>query len=395
MLFNRMEFAGSLGDLGTLLPITLGMVMVNGMSAVGTFFTIGLFYIIAGLYFRVPIAIQPMKAIGAYAIGTAMTAQQVSGATLLVSLFLFVIGITGTISWIGKMIPKAVIRGVQLSTGILLMNQGLMLTLGLSKGQQTAGLHEPFFSVQQIGIVPIWTGIGIAGLLLTLLLLNNKKFPAAIAVVAFGLLCGMFLGDHASFSTFSPGFYTPDLFPVGLPAYTDLTIALFVLVLPQIPMTVGNAAVAGTDLSREYFGDQAERVTYRSMTLSMAFGSALGFLLGSIPLCHGAGGLAAHYRFGARTGGSNLMIGTIFILMAIFFGPHTISILQLLPFSILGVLLLFSGAQLGLTVLDMMNRQHMFIILVMLTITLTVNLAAAFISGLVLAALLRSPRFEI
>lgn len=324
MLFNRMEFAGSLGDLGTLLPITLGMVMVNGMSAVGTFFTIGLFYIFAGLYFRVPIAVQPMKAIGAYAIGTAMTTQQVSGATMLVCLFLFLIGITDTISWIGRIIAKPVVRGVQLATGILLMNQGLKLILGTSTGQITSGLYEPFFTIQHLGPLPVGLLIGITGTVLTLLLLNNRKIPAALAVLFFGICCGVLFGKPGNFSFSSFGLYLPALLPSGLPQLADLTVALFVLVLPQIPMTVGNAAIAGTDLSHEYFGDEAQRVNYRSMTLSMALGSGVGFLLGSIPLCHGAGGLAAHYRFGARTGGSNLMIGALFLLLA-FFSVRTLS----------------------------------------------------------------------
>jgi hypothetical protein len=36
-------------------------------------------------------------------------------------------------------------------------------------------------------------------------------------------------------------------------------------------------------------------------------------------MCHGAGGLAAHYRFGARTGGSDVYAGLILLFFAFFF----------------------------------------------------------------------------
>lgn len=396
MLFNRMELAGSLGDLGTLLPITIGMVMVNGMSAVGSFYTIGLFYLIAGFYFRVPIAVQPMKAIGAYAIGTGIAAEQICAATLLVSIFLGIIGITGTIEALGRLIPKSVIRGIQLSTGVLLVNQGLKLIYGTSAHQLQTGMNEPFFVLQHLGPLPVGPVIGCIGIIITFFLLNSRKCPAATTLLVVGVLCGLLLSDlPAILENFRAGLYLPSLLPHGFPAFTDFTVALFVLTLPQIPMTIGNAVIASADLSNDYFQEQAKRVTYKSLTLSMAAASGVCFLFGGIPLCHGAGGLAAHYRFGARTSGSNLIIGSIFLAMALFFGPHAITLLHLIPYSILGVLLIFAGAQLGLSILDMMERKQMFVVLIMLTITLTSNLAWAFAAGIVIAALLRSPKIEV
>lgn len=395
MQFNRMEFAGSLGDLGTLLPITIGMIVINGLSATGTFYIIGLFYIIAGYYFRVPVSVQPMKVIGAYAIATGMTAQQVCSSTLLVSLFLTLIGLTGAITRIGNLIPKEVVRGVQLSTGILLMSQGLRFILGTSTFQQTNNIAEPFFRIQQIGTIPLGLILGIAGFAVTALLLNSKRLPAGIAVIVMGLVAGLLLGDMNELTTIGPGLHFPELLPYGLPQISDLSVALFVLVLPQIPMTIGNAVVASADLSKEYFHDAAEKVTYKTMTLSMAIASGASFLFGGIPLCHGAGGLAAHYRFGARTSGSNLIIGCIFLALALFFGHDGIILLHLLPMSILGVLLIFAGAQLGLSILDMMNRKHMFVVLLMVTVTLTTNLAWAFLIGICCAYALRSEKTSI
>ncbi len=389
-----MEFAGSLGDLGTLLPLAIGMILVNGMSVTGIFFSVGLFYILAGFYFRVPIPVQPMKAIGAYSIATGMTGSQIAGSTGLVCLFLFLIGITGAIDYIGKIIPKPVIRGVQLSTGILLMSQGFKMIMGQSPHQLKTAAIEPYLKLQHLGPLPLSILLGIIGSAITLLFLKNRKFPAGIAVMIFGLFIGIILGTHEGFEILSLGLYVPELLPFGLPTTPDLTIALFVLVLPQIPMTVGNAIIANADLSKEYFPEDSQKVTYKTTTLSMSAANLISFLVGGIPLCHGAGGLAAHYHFGARTGGSNIIIGSIFLLLGLLLGPHALAIIHLLPFSILGVLLIFAGGQLGLTILDMFNRKHMFLILIMLCITLTTNLAWGFIVGVVMAYVLKSDRIS-
>jgi SulP family sulfate permease len=324
-----------------------------------------------------------------------MAASQVAASVGLVGLFLFLIGITGSINFIGSLIPKPVIRGVQLSTGLLLMGQGLKMILGKSFQQLAAQSSEPSLTVQAIGVVPIGICLGILGLTITLFLLKNTRYPAAIVVIGLGLLTGLLLGTHEGFDQLVPGIYLPELLPLGFPQIPDLTVALLVLVLPQLPMTIGNAIVANTDLSKEYFGEESRKVTYKSTTLSMAFANGLSFLLGGIPLCHGAGGLAAHYSFGARTGGSNVIIGTLFVALALFFGPHALALINLLPLSILGVLLIFAGSQLGLAILDMFARKDMFVVLVIVSVTLTSNLAWGFIVGVLLAHLLRSEKFSI
>lgn len=387
--YNRMEFSGSLGDLGTLLPLVMGMIMVNGMSATGIFFTIGLFYICGGRYFGVPIPVQPMKAISSYAIATGATAAQISGSAALISLLLFFIGVSGSIDVISKLIPKSVIRGIQLSTGTLLMMQGVKLIAGQSTQQLAAGASEPFLAVSAIGSIPISLLIGVLGIVVTLLLTRSKKYPAAIVLIGLGLLTGIFSSKAGMLGGIGLGFHLPEILPFGLPTTPDLFIAFFVLVLPQIPMTIGNAIVANVDLSRDYFGSESKKVTYKATTLSMSLANGVSFFLGGIPLCHGAGGLAAHYKFGARTGGSNIIIGSIFIVLALFFGHQALSLLHLLPLSILGVLLLFAGAQLGLSILDMKTREEMFVLLIILTITLATSLSWGFGAGLLAAYLVR------
>jgi len=393
--FDRLEFAGSLGDLGTLLPLAMGMIFLNGLNPLGLFLSVGLLYILSGLYFRVPVPVQPMKVIGAYAIATAMSPCQISASGLLMGIVLLIVGATGLITVLGRYIPRSVIRGVQLSTGSLLMVQGVRFIAGSSKYQLSQGAAEPYLSLQNLGPVPIGIALGVIGGFLTLALLENRKLPAGLIMVFGGIGVGLLFGTHEGLHSLKVGINIPRLLPFGLPTTADFTFALFALVLPQLPMTVGNAVIAYGDLSKEYFGEDSKRVTYRATCISMALANFASFLVGGMPLCHGAGGLAAHYRFGARTGGSNLIIGVIFIALAVLLGSNALSVVNLLPMSILGVLLLFAGSQLALTVIDLTERKDFFVVLVMLGITFATSLALGFLLGIAVAYALKSEKLSV
>ncbi|MGD8984721.1 MAG: putative sulfate/molybdate transporter [Desulfobacteraceae bacterium] len=388
--FHRLEFAGSLGDLGTLLPLAIGMIMINGLNPSGLFLAVGIFYILSGLYYGITVPVQPMKVIGAYAIAMGLSASQVAASGALIGLFLLIIGATGAVTFIGKYTPKAVVRGVQLSTGTLLVTQGVKFMVGTSKFQVLREAAEPYLSLQSLGPVPIGIVIGIVGGVLTLLLLDNKRFPAGLLIVLGGLFMGLILGTHEGVDRLRLGLYIPKILPFGVPSSIDFSFALLVLVLPQIPMTLGNAVIANADLSREYFEADSKRVTYRAVCMSQGLANLLSFLVGGMPMCHGAGGLAAHYRFGARTAGSNIMIGAIFLILALFLGTHSLAVVYLLPMSVLGVLLIFAGSQLALTIIDLKDRKGLFVALVMLGITLATNLAVGFLVGIALAYALKS-----
>ena len=393
--FNRMELAGSLGDLGTILPLAIGMILINGLDPTGLFMGVGLFYVFSGLYFRVTCPVEPMKVIGAYAVATGITAIQIQASSLWIFLFLIIIGGTGVITLAGRYIPKPVIRGVQLSTGVLLVSQGVRLIMGTSKFQDLRQAAEPYLSVQEIGWAPIGLIIGLVLGLLTLLLLENRRLPAALVVVGAGLLFGIALGTREGLDQMQFGFYMPQLLPYGLPSGADFSFALLVLVLPQVPMTLGNAVIANADLSIQYFPKDGRRVTYRALCISMALGNLVSFFLGGMPMCHGAGGLASRYRFGARTAGSNLIIGGIFLMLALFLGSHSLAVIYTLPMAALGILLIFAGAQLALTILDMQTRKELFVPILVLGITLASNLAAGFLTGIGVAYILEWKRLSV
>jgi SulP family sulfate permease len=394
--FDRHELAGSLGDLGTLLPLTLGLIVFNGVDATATFVGIGAFYVLSGLYFKVPVPVQPMKAIAAYALAESFDAARISTAGLCLSALLLLLALTKTTTSVQRLVPKPTVRGVQLVTGVLLIVQGIRFMLGETGLQQTYGTAEPFLALPSAGPIPWSLVIGVATIITILVLLENRVAPAGLVVVIGGVLLGLGLGGWRNLAGVEIGLHGPRLLPFGLPTLDDLALALTALALPQLPLTVGNAVVAQADLTREYFGDAAaRRSTPRALTVSMGLANLGAGLCGGMPMCHGAGGLAAHYRFGARTAGSNVMIGALFLLAGLLLGKDTVAVFGLLPFSVLGGLLCVAGAQLALLIVDIDDRGDLFVVVVMLAVSLAAGLGAGFAVGIAAAYFLKLTRIAL
>jgi SulP family sulfate permease len=377
--FDRLEVAGSLGDLGTLLPLALGMILLCGMDATSVLVLVGAFYVVSGLYFRTPTAVQPMKAIGAYAITAGLTQQQIAASGLWMAALLLLLGGTNLITHIRRLVPLPTIRGVQLGLGAVLMVKGLEMMADVDGG----------LVVHQVGPVPVGLLLGGGALVVTFALLGNRRVPAALVVLALGVVAGLLLGQPIEPGSVRPGLYLPEPLPYGFPSWRDFAWVLPFVVLPQLPMTVGNAIYSNTDLAHEYFPERASRMTNRASSISQGLANAVSFLFGGIPMCHGAGGLAAHYRFGARTAGSNLFIGALFVVLALVLGDGIVPLLSLIPLSVLGVLLVFAGLQLALMIKDVEGRGDLFVVLLMMGLTLAFNLAVAFFAGIAVAWIVR------
>jgi SulP family sulfate permease len=393
LLFNRHELAGSLGDLGTLLPLAFALIMINGLNATAVFLCVGLFYVLSGLYFKITVPVQPMKVISAYAIAQVLSPTEITTAGLIMAVFLIILAISGSIAFIGRHVPHSCVRGVQFTTGTLLLAQGVRFILGQSSLQNISA--EPFFSISSIGPVPIGIVIGIISVVLILLLLENRILPAGLIVIIFGIVVSLIMGDLEKLQGIELGINLPNILPYEFPTIESASFVLIALALPQTPMTVGNAIIAQADLSVEYFGEKAKRSSLRALALSMGLANIVCFFFGGMPLCHGAGGLAAHYRFGARTAGSNLMIGLIFLVLGLVLGKSAPILLGLLPFSVLGALLIFAGAQLAILIKDISKSQDLFVIVSMLGISLVTNLAVGFIIAIIIAYLFKYTSMKI
>jgi SulP family sulfate permease len=377
--FNIQELGGALGDVGTLLPLMVALILINGLNATLVLVLVGLFYIGSGLYFRIPTPVQPLKAVAAIAIALGLTPTVIGAAGLIMGAILLLLSLTNLIAVVTKLFPKAVVRGIQLSIGLILLKKGVELAMS----EQTFISAAPVSSAS--GQLHIGMLLAISALLIFVLFKfvffkHSQRFPPSLALITFGLGAGIMLGPVPGIGNLNPA-----LSGMALPGATDLWIALTVLVIPQLPLTLGNAVVGTQDTARTYFKDQARRVSPRALTTSMGLANITAGLLGAMPMCHGSGGLTAHYKLGARTGASNLMIGGLLLALGLFLGGAALPFLSLIPLSVLGVLLGIVGIYHAFMVSDLKAKSQLAVAGTVAVVTLALgNLAFGFGAGLLL-----------
>lgn len=376
--FDRNELAGSLGDLGTLLPLAVALITINHLNATVVLVSVGTFYVALGLYYRLPVPVQPLKLFAAIAIAQSLTVDVISAGSLLMAAFLLFLSLSGLIVLISKLFNKPIIRGIQLGLGLTLILKGLDLITKEKTFLIDFGRNPAFENLL----------IGIMGFIIALVLINNRKFPAALVLIGFGIAVGLVCGGAKFLSDVSIGFQAPQ---IAIPNYESFVAAAVLLFIPQVPLTIGNAVIGTRETAVKLYGEpQSARVTHRALCFSMGAANALIGALGGMPVCHGAGGLAAHYRFGARSGGSNLLIGIIFVVLGLVFGRSAFAILCMIPNSILGVLLFFAGAELSLMIKDLPDKSSLFTAVAIAGIALaTKNMGIAFATGMVIDLILR------
>ena len=374
--FDRVELAGAFGDLGTLLPIVVAMIFINHLSPSAVFLAFGLFYLLAGYHYRLPIPVQPLKAVGAIAIAyPAIITESVIGASgIIFGLLLLVLSLTGLIDKVARLFSPAVVRGIQFTLGLIFLKKGVELIL--AKNLFISGAPGGFPSY------PVNLVIGVVVFFMILLLLDNKRFPAALAALVVGIAAGLSLGGLSALR-FSFG---PTEIRFITPTASDYWTALIMLILPQIPLTIGNACVGTADTCNSLFTGNPNIGKARAgrFALSMGIMNLPAGFFGVVPMCHGTGGLAAHYRFGARTGGAPIMIGSFFLLIGLVLGEFGFSMLTIIPQSVLGVLLVFAGLELCPLLKNLKTNEDYFIALLITGIALVVpNMAWAFGIGII------------
>lgn len=358
--YNKMEFAGAFGDLGTFIPFVVGYITLNRMDPLGILVAFGLFKIFVGLYFRTPVPIQPMKAIGGFAIAhpETITHGMIWGSGIFTGLFWLLMGLTGAITWIQRITTKPVVRGIMLGLGLSFVIEGLNMMKG-----------DPLFAI--------------GGVALTLLLINSKRLPAMLVLLGYGIFIG-FVQKPAlleELSQISIHFRFPALTFARM-SWNDLLAGFLILGLPQAPLTLGNAIIGTVAENNEYFPDR--RITAKAISIDHGVMNLITVLIGGIPLCHGAGGMAGHIRFGARTGGALVILGVIVLFTGLFLSDSVSLIFQVFPRSILGVILFFAGVELALVIKDIkLRKQNLFVLLVTAG-TAIWNMGVAYVAGLVL-----------
>jgi predicted benzoate:H+ symporter BenE len=360
--FDLTELGGAFGDLGTLIPFVVAYISVLKMDAAAVLLGFGVALIIVGWRYRTPFPVQPMKAIGAAAVTQAagplvLTPAIVVGSGVVSSTIWLVLGTTGLAKRIASWVPRSALMGVVMGLGFSFMLEGIRMMS-----------HQ-------------WIVSGVL-LALTLALLARSRIPAMAVLLAVG----------ASYAVIEQPSLTGELsrvsFGLRLPLWAwptlswhDIWLGAVLLALPQLPLTFGNSLIAITDENNRLFPDRP--VTERKVALSMGIMNLWSSLIGGIPMCHGAGGMAGHVKFGARTGGASIMLGVLLTLLAWFLSDSISVLFKLFPLPVLGVILFLAGAELAMGSRDPEgDKVDRFLVLATAAFAV-VNVAVAVVFGIV------------
>ena len=359
--YNLQELAGAFGDLGTLIPFLVGYITVNKMDPCGILLAFGLFKIFVGLYFKTPVPIQPMKAIGTAAITHAGTisAGAIWASGLFTGVFWLIMGVTGMVGWIARITSRPVVQGIVLGLGLGFVLEG----------------------IKMMAADPLLAGVAVV---LTFVLLSSDRIPAMLVLLGLGGAVAVvrepgLLGELGRMS-----------FHVRLPelaltkiGWQDLAIGIMVLGLPQVALTLGNAIIATVEENNTLFPDR--RITVKEIAVDHGIMNLVGTSLGGVPMCHGAGGMAGHVRFGARTGGALVILGAIVLFIGLFLSDSVATLFKLFPRSLLGVILLFGGLELAAAVRNGSDSKQERYILYLTAGLAMWNMGIAYVTGLALS----------
>jgi MFS superfamily sulfate permease-like transporter len=315
------EFSGACGDLGTFIPHAIGAMMVAGLAPAGVLFGFAVSLIATGLFYGLPIPVQPMKAVSAVILTDGLRSGEVAGAGLAMGMVLLGLGATGAIGRVARMIPQSVSAGLQLGLGLLMAVLGIGLML-----------KTP------------WLGFG--SLALLLVLIRIPRCPAAPLTLMAAIIAGVSTHAVAWPETVSVAWHLPQF---ALPNWAEMWRALELAVVPQLPLTLTNAVIVTASLSRDLFPAQAGRASERNLALSSGIANLLLAPFGAMPMCHGAGGLQAQYRFGARTGLAPILFGLVLLVLALGFADMATQLFAVVPIGAVGVLLIMAGTDLALS----------------------------------------------
>jgi hypothetical protein len=337
------------------------MALAAGLDGTSVLVMFGVMQLVTGIAYRMPMPVQPLKAMAAIVIAQQASAATLYGGGLAIGLVMLVLASTGLLDWLGRVVPRCVVRGVQFGLGLQLAS------VALGKFVQADGS----------------SGYALASgaFIITILFLGNRRFPAALPVVLLGLVYAMlFNRDDGVARSF--GFHLPSL---RVPRPSDMLTGFLVLALPQIPLSLGNSVLATRQLAEDLFPDR--RLTIRKIGLTYALMNLVNPWFGGVPTCHGSGGMAGHFAFGGRTGGSVVIYGSVFVLLGLFFGAGFDRVANAFPLPMLGVILLFEALALIWVVRGTAPSRTEFPIAVLVGL-LAVGLPYGYVVGLVVGTAL-------
>jgi sulfate permease, SulP family len=329
------EATGAVADLGVLVPLAAALILVNGLDAGTVMIAAGVLVLASGLAFGVPFPVQPLKALTAVAVAQRLSPDVIHAAGLEIGVFLLLLSIRRVADVLARLFTRPVVRALQLGVGVLLLIAAARLVL--RPPQVFTGTPPSPWPV----------ALAVGAFVLVSVAARRGWFGLALVLLAGGIGAAWLLARP------DVGGPTLDLPNPGIPPLSAFGSGFLLLVVPQLPLTFGNAVVAVSDLAHQYFGPRAAKVTPSRVCISCGLGNLASGVLGGMPMCHGAGGLTAHVRLGARTAAMNLLLGGALVVLGLFFGPQVPVILGLLPVWALAAFLAYAGLRHAWLVADL------------------------------------------
>ncbi len=321
--FDRHELAGAFGDIGTDLPLIVALIGATDLNGATVLIVFGALQILTGIVYGLPMPMQPLKAMAATMIAASAAGTPISGDVyrsggLAIGVIMLVLSLSGGLNWLTRAIPSCVVRGIQFG-------------LGLTLATLATGTYLPKLGGEGYVLAVLCAAVIIA-------LWGNRCVPAAPIVILLGLGYALWrtldLGELALFQS--------------APEFGGLTLSrerlwegLLLLALPQLPLSLSNAVIATEHTVKDFFPEK--RVTANQIGVTYGITNVIAAFAGGIPVCHGCGGLAGHYAFGARTGGSVMIYGSLYMLLGLVLGESVETFVAAFPLPVLGVMLLFES----------------------------------------------------
>jgi hypothetical protein len=361
--FGRQEWNGAFGDLGTDLPLLAGMILTAKLDAASVLILFGVMQILTGLFYRIPMPVQPLKAMATLVISQHLSGNILFGGGIAIGLTMGILAVSGVLDLLAKWIALPVVRGLQL---------GLAIQLGLLALKDYAARDG--LSGYALALVAF----------LLILLLQRRAYPAALFALGLGMLYAIFVSPDSARLTLDallPSLSLPKLYA---PTLEDITQGFILLALPQLALSIGNSILATQRAVQDLFPSTA--LSVRRIGLSYAAMNLFAPLFSGVPVCHGVGGLAGHYAFGARTGGSVIIYGGFYVLFGLLFSGSFDALLHAFPMPLLGVMLFFEAVALSRVALTLVQSERDFGICA-LTALIVLGLPYGFLAGLLLGSL--------
>jgi MFS superfamily sulfate permease-like transporter len=357
--FNMRELGGSMGDFGTLFPLAIGYIAVNGLDPAGLFIMLGLTNIALGLIYRMPMPVEPKKVIAVTAIAQQWAPSTVYASGFGLGMLWFILVLTGLLRKLVAITPVFIVRGIQMALGLLL-------------GWQALRMMAP---------APL---LGVLAVAIVLLLRQNRYAPASLVLMVLGVGIVAWQGNLPAAESL-----TLTLPPLTVPRLGDIWQAMLLAGFAQIPLSITNAVIAPAVLIREYFPEKA--AGEHKLMLNMGVMNLVASFFGGMPMCHGAGGFAGQYYFGARTGGAPIMEGLIEVGIGLFLSRSIASIVAAFPLALVGGMMLFVGIQLGKGAIKL-RGWNLALCLITAGLSVVTSMAGGFLAGLALAYIVRALR---